>query len=407
MHRLGVPGRGGFLTLLIWLSSAWSVATYAQEFDGLVDDPQSVLGKPILVQPIRGALIEGELAALQPSRASENDVQFVEVVSNGRSRKIKGSLIATLQIDGRPMALQPYYPTGTLLLIDVDQAHAAADARLASLGRQRNATFPQAEFDRLTVSSLSFARQAMQQFGAAAGIGVEEGSHVILLTDYPPQQRQKLLRVLDQFIPKLNVIFGFDDEDLVLPGKPIVGAFGIRENLGKFQADVVGNKSYGKIRAFFHIVEEHVVVSAEDDRSPQHMIWQAAWGLSGAYAFYGYSNVELPAWIRVGLQQHCADVLVPSLTNRNLERTEVLEELKSGALNGILNAENLPGQRQLVCKLLAAHLYRLNPGAFGQLLSLLKLGRDTDEAVMIAFGLSQEQLAGSFGRALGIPLLQP
>jgi hypothetical protein len=72
-----------------------------------------------------------------------------------------------------------------------------------------------------------------------------------------------------------------------------------------------------------------------------------------------------------------------------------------------LNAENLPGQRQLVCKLLAAHLYRLNPGAFGQLLSLSKLGRDTDEAVMIAFGLSQEQLAGSFGRALGIPLLQP
>ena len=93
MHLLAATATGmrKFLILVIWLSAAWAVTADAQEIDGLVHEPQSLLGKPAIIQPTRGALIEGELAALQPSRAGENDVQFVEVVSNGRPRNQRKS----------------------------------------------------------------------------------------------------------------------------------------------------------------------------------------------------------------------------------------------------------------------------------------------------------------------------
>ncbi len=161
----------------------------------------------------------------------------------------------------------------------------------------------------------------------------------------------------------MNTIFGFSEQDYVLPSKLIIAAFRGRENLGAFQSEVVGNKSYGTIRAFFHIVENHPIVTVEDDRSPLHMLWQAGWGMSQAYSQYAYSDVQMPNWVRVGLNQHCADVLVPRITDHPGELREVQAELKSGLMNGLMEAENLPLNRQLVCKLLIAHLYQLSPAA--------------------------------------------
>ncbi|MGN6547912.1 MAG: hypothetical protein ACTHK7_22955 [Aureliella sp.] len=379
----------------------------AQDIDGLVNDTQALVGKPIRIQQFRGAALEGELVSLLPAKAGGKDVQIVEVASRGRSRKVKANLIASLQIDGRAMALQPYYPSGQTFLVDLAQADAAADERLTSLGRKRNSTYDEAEYERLTRSSMTFAASAARTLGASTGVVAEEGTHVIVITDYPAPQRPSLMRTLDQLIPKLNAIFGFREKDLVLPGKPIVAAFLMRENLGKFQSEVVGYKSYGTIRAFFQIAEEHPIITAEDETSPRHMIWQAAWGLSGAYSHYSYSNVVLPAWVRVGLQQHCSDVLVPRISDLAAERRVVFDELKSGSLNGIMNAENLPGERQLVCKFLVAHLYKLSPGGFGQMLNLMKLGRNTDEALEIAYAIDQKRFAASFGQSLGLPGLTP
>ncbi len=202
-------------------------------------------------------------------------------------------------------------------------------------------------------------------------------------------------------------VFGFREDDLVLPGKPIVAVFASRDNLGVFQHEVANNPNYGSIRAFFHLVDGHVVVTAEDERSPKNTLWQAAWGLSGAYAHFSYSNVVLPAWIRVGLQQHSADLLVPGLSNYVRERKTVTREIEGGTLNGLFGANRLPLDRQLICKLIVAHLYKTHPEAFGQTLNLLKLGRTTEDVLSICYGTNDKQLARSFGRTVGIPQLAP
>lgn len=374
----------------------------AQEFDGVVEDPQALIGKPIELQLLRGAPLTGTLTDLRPAKPGRQGIQFLEMELGGRSRNINVAQIADMQLDGGPMRFEPHYPTGQFYLVDLKKAEVAIEKRLAGLEKECKTAITQSEFEKLTESSVEFVTESVDQ-----SLGVFTGNNVILVSDFPPQQRRQLVRTLDAFIPKLNTIFGFGDQAFVLPGKPIVAAFASRANLGLFQSSVVGNKSYGTIRAFFDVVDGHVIVTAEDDRSSKHMTWQAAWGLAGAYSSYSYSNVQLPAWLRVGLQQHCADVLVPGVTDHAQERRDVLAEIGSGSLNGILAAENLPGQRQIVCKLLVGHLIQRNAKAFSQMLSLIKLGHSNEDALRLALALSAEQLAASFGKSLGLPQLQP
>ena len=351
--------------------------------------------------------MEGEISDVQLPKTGEYDVQFIGVRNGGRIKKIKSSEIVKLLVDDKPMHLQMHFPTGRTVLIDDTLANAIADQRLLGLERTRSQLVENIAFETASQSAVEFARSSVRRINAAAGVTVADGAKVILITDYPPPQRDQLLKMLDGAFPKLNSIFGFGEQDLVLPSKLIIAAFRIRKNLATFQSEIVGNKNYGTIRAFFQIVEEHPIVSVEDDRSAQYMLWQAAWGLSQAYSQYAYSDVQMPSWVRVGLNQHCGDVLVPGITDHPSELREIQTELKLGSLNGIMQAVNLPGNRQLVCKLLIAHLYRLSPGSFGQFLHYLKLGMNTEQTLALTYDMKDTRIAQSFGESISLPLLIP
>lgn len=392
-----------FVTVVVVTTSR--VPASAQDIDGLVQQPELLVGQDATIQPVKGAAIEGKLNELVPSRKGLEDLQFLEVEKSGKTRKIRVDQVASLTIGGKEMLLRPNPLTKSFNLIDVAVANAAIDSRLQKLGKSRRIPISENEFDSMTKKNLAFANKSVEKLGGS--LYVMEGSEAILITDYPQQQSKAIARAIDQMFPSLNTLFGVGKDIHVLPGKPVVGAFGRRENLAKFQSEIVKHDSYGTIRAFFQMVDEHVVISAEDDRSTQHMIWQAAWGLSGAYSTFCYTNAELPRWMQVGLQQHCSDVLVKGFTDHAYELKEVATELKGGSLNGILNAENLPGQRQLVCKLITAHLYQTNAVAFGQMLQMLKQGRTTDEVLKLCYGINQQSLASSFGKTISIPGLTP
>ncbi len=383
-------------------------STCSQEFDGLVKDLQFLAGKTGRVEVFKGESQDGGVTELIAVKGQPHAVQFVEFNVRNRVRRLKPEQIKKMHIDGQDFVLQRYFPSGQWLLVNEALAAAAADNRLNQLGKHRRAPVSEDEFEKLSVENLEFARTAAKKLASAIPqLSPKVGEQVILLSDYPVAQQQQLAKALDSFIPKLNGIFGYEADARVLPGKPIVAAFESRRNLGQFQSQIVGNQDFGTIRAFFQVIDNHVIATAEDDRSPHHMTWQAAWGLSGAFGLYSYSDVELPPWVRIGLQQLCSDLVVPRAADLPHERRMVLDELKSNSLNGILDAQNLPGERQIVCKALMAHLYAQNAGAFGQMIGLLKMGHSTEDALKLSFAMDSAQLASSFGRSLGVKQLQP
>lgn len=383
-------------------------STYSQEFDGLVKELAALQGKSAHVEVFKGESQEGVLTELIPATGQAHAIQFVELTVRNRVRRFKPEQIKQMQIDGQNFLLERHFPSSQWILVNQTQAAAIADNRLSQLGKRRRAPISADEYEKLTQANLEFARAAAKKLASTMPqLSPRVGERTILLSDYPASQQQQLARTLDSFIPKLNAIFGYGPEELVLPGKPIVAAFQSRQNLGQFQSQIVGYQDFGTIRAFFQIVNDHAIVTAEDDRSPHHMTWQAAWGLAGAFGLYSYSDVELPPWVRVGLQQLCADIVVPRATDLPHERRMVIEELKSGSLNGILEAQHLPGERQIVCKALMSHLYTQNVGAFGQMIGLLKLGHNTQDALQLSYGIDTSQFAASLGRTLGMKQLQP
>ena len=402
-----VPHSTFKMYLMAALCFCISTIATAQEFDGLVSDLKSLEGKTANVEFFKGSPVDGTLSNVTKAAGALPALQSLEINVRNRERRIKPDQIKKLKVDDRTLLVQRHFPSSQSVLIDEQVASLAVDSRLNLLGKTRRSTISSEEYEKLSTSNWEFAKAAMAKVGGNFSGSPRDGSNVILISDYPEPQQRQLLTALDGFISILNLLFGYTADEKVLPGKPIIGAFLSRSNLGAFQSKVVGNPNYGTIRAFFHVVEDHVVVTAEDDRSPQHMTWQAAWGLSGAYSSYSYSDVELPAWVRIGFQQLCSDILVPRVAEVANERRSVLQELKTGSLNGILDAENLPGERQIVCKALMSHLYSLNSAAFGQMISSLKLGRTTEDALKLSYGFDTDQFVQSFGRSLGINGLQP
>ena len=379
-----------------------------QDVDGLVRDPQQLIGKPTVVVPKKGPVESGILTELFQPRDDPFAIVHFEIKSErGRTRRFKPDQIRAIRIAERPMSIFPHLPTLAFQLVDVAKANELIDERLNAMQCRRSSLYEQKDHDDLSRAARVDLVEAVKKLSIAKQVEITEGKHVILVTDYPARQRPGLVNFIDSFVPKLNELFGFQKDDLVLPGKPVIALFASRDNLGVFQDSVVGNPNYGTIRAFFHLIDGHVIVTAEDDRSAKHACWQVAWGLSGAYARFSYSTVVLPAWFRVGLQQHSADLLVPGLADNAQQRKRVIEEIKGGSLNGLLGADQLPLDRQIVCKLVVAHLYRLSPEACGQMLNLLKLARTTEEALSICYGMDERQLASSFGQTLGLPRLTP
>ncbi|MEM9367239.1 MAG: hypothetical protein AAGD07_14705 [Planctomycetota bacterium] len=401
----------GIRNRVLWLAA---LATFscthgiAQELDGLISDPQTLVGKSITLTPVRGNAETGVITRVFCPEQGSFKLGYFELRSlQGRKRRFKPELIKDLVIAGRELDLIHQRPTKNFQLIDVANAREAALARMKPLNATWTDLHNAEEHARTTRASKQNLEAAIKGLALARVAGVAEGENTIVLTDYPPQQRVLLLRTIDTFVPRFNQIFGYQEDALVLPEKPVVAVFSSRENLGEFQREVVKNPNYGTIRAFFHLVDKHIVVTAEDDRSLRHACWQAAWGLSGAYAKFSTSTVVLPAWFRVGLQLNSADQLVPKLNNTSYERKRLKEEVDGGSLNGLLGANVLPLDRQAICKFLVAHLYSQDPISFGQMLRLLKRARSTEDALSIAYGISEEEFIQSFGQTIGVPNLTP
>ncbi len=129
-------------------------------------------------------------------------MQFIEIRSGSRNRKVKANEIVKLVVDNKPMHLQMHYPTGRMVLIDDTLANGIADQRLQGLKRTRSELVDKAAFEAASQPALAFAWASIRRLNAASGVTVADATKVILITDYPPPQRDQLLKTLEGFIEK-------------------------------------------------------------------------------------------------------------------------------------------------------------------------------------------------------------
>lgn len=388
-----------------WLARNCAVAQQGLGFDGQINDFANLVSKTGELELLNGLRIEGTIEQFLMVRGKPGVLQAVELEVSRRSRKFLVQKMQRLWVDGREIALETHFPSGKIVLIDVAAANSIAEQRLQKIGHLTRPALSKAEF--LQASSTS-DRLAAKAENAISNPGVQQlkSNSLILVSDFGPRSRQ-LVAALEKFRPALNEMFGFDEDEFPLPGRPIVGAFQIRENLAKFESRFVGYKDYGDIKAFYHMVEDRVVICGNDKTSARHLLWQLGWALSGAYESQSFSNAPTPSWLRAGIQQVAADILVPKVSNFSYEQKQVSKELEGGSLNGLLDAQGVSGSRHYICKGIVAHLYRKSPAAFRQMHRMIKHGRSQEEAIQVAYGVTQQQLVASYGKSVGVANLVP
>ena len=131
------------------------------------------------------------------------------------------------------MELFHHLPTRNFQLIDLSDAREAVQERMKTRKAELIDLYDANHHATNTRSAKQKLEEAIKDLSLARITGVMEGDHTIVVTDYPPQQRGVLLRLLDTFIPRLNQIFGYDDDALVLPRETRHCTFCIQKHLGR------------------------------------------------------------------------------------------------------------------------------------------------------------------------------
>lgn len=118
------------------------------------------------------------------------------------------------------------------------------------------------------------------------------------------------------------------------------------------------------------------------------------------------SNVAYPRWMEEGLCRMFADNLI---NTRGNEAPTINYLRTNGKLDGLLTGKKtlIDGYDVATSSMVMKHLYNKDPLRFRGLVTMLKEGAEPDEAVKESYGLTLEELGQDFGKAIGIPNLQP
>lgn len=401
--------------LLAALTAAPALSQTPDEpnFDGLVaaSSFESLTGKPCEVTLVqkggKSSKLKGNLTDITPGKRGSSDIRLIEVSEGRRKRRVKSEEIQSLWINRRAYLLRYFVPEDQRFLVDKLQMMQAATQRLAKEKAKPMPLERPSNFETMNVASRKYLEAAKDTL-AAEQVHVEESPEVLLLTDLPEAQSRGLLAAIGTYTESLNTYFAIEDINLLGPGKPVLAVFLDRQLLVKFETDVIQSNELTESKTQIHDFRNRTIIVVQDERSLKHLTWQTAWGLSGLYVRFAYSDLKPPYWLGAGVQQRAADLLVPNINNQraDLAKTRMLFA-RQATLAGALDSDELPADQLVLCSSLVGFLQNVSPEGFNQFFEQVKLGLTVDEALLQTYGKNTEDLVLGFGQTIGVPGLRP
>ncbi len=399
-----------FLTLLLCCSAqAGQDTNQVPDFLGIVDAAglKKLENKPTHVVLFdKDKTIDGQLVSITTMQKDGSSLRLLEIAEGRRKKRYKPTDIKTLYIDRQEYLLRLHVPTQSLYLVDKQQMLVVAKQYLNSRRAQLAPVQPPQDFKERTASSLTFAQDATKTLGEP--VIARELANVILITDMPEAQVEPFGTAIDRVVEQLNQMFGVASMELLGPGKPVLAAFVDRTRMNTFETEVMQANPIEYQNAILHDHRDRTVISIEDSRSGQHLVWQAAWGLASEHIRFTHSNIAVASWLLNGMQQRCADTILPRV---NVLRTDMQKAkmvlFQTRSLSGLLVADEVAESSTVICKLLVGYLQNLSEPGFQQVFEQVKLGLTFDYALQRTFSMSEQDWITGFGQSLGLPAIQP
>ena len=107
--------------------------------------------------------------------------------------------------------------------------------------------------------------------------------------------------------------------------------------------------------------------------------------------------------MNMGIANAMQSMIAPNPRAERAQRDRVTQNLRrNSSLLGLLKATRLDQDRWPICGEIVKFLIAQDSVAFGQMFRDAKMGLSIEDALMQNFGLTLDELAGRFGRSLGV-----
>ena len=337
----------------------------------------------------------------------------VKPAGSQRIQTVAASGVAEIFVAGRPLDVIYDKRTRTLSHSPVKREarlkhEAEVNERLAA---QRQRLWPELtpqEHEEWIAKHKAFVEEVKQKMGGKS-LALVETKYYLFYTDMSPQKVGIYIAYLDAMYEELCKAFSIPAGKNIWCGKCVVVAFAEEGSFRTLESVVFDNPGAMAQGICHSSSDGRVVISCwKGDHEAffaNVLVHETAHGFIHRWK----STVHIPSWVNEGIADWVANAVVKDGEVPRRQKSSVERVRQTGSLGGTFfdESRNIESWQYGVASTLVEMLLRKDAARYRTLLTAIKEGHSSTDALQQAYGLSPEELILAYGRLAGVPNLRP
>jgi len=241
------------------------------------------------------------------------------------------------------------------------------------------------------------------------GMELYETHEFMFLSNMPRNQVIPYATSLDKMYDLMCTMYRIKKGTPIWRGKCLVVAF---LNQAEFQAFEAKFFQAGSVEGIYGLCHQsgtgRVVISCYRGNDPNNFGQMLVHETSHGFIFRYRTLHEIPSWVNEGMAEWIGQALVPANTAVKMKERQALQLMQAtGSLNGLFSADPIQGVHYGMASSLTSFLIQTDRKKYADFVDGIKQGIPWEESLKQAYKSTPEQLVSAYGRAIGIPGLQP
>lgn len=240
-----------------------------------------------------------------------------------------------------------------------------------------------------------------------------ETEHFLFCTNLTVQEVGAYVAALDRMYIWMQQAYGVDPEKSVWRGKASIYAFRTEDEFNAFEQHFYKYRPQPGTAGLCHSnPQRDIVISAKRGSNYDFfgllLVHETSHGFIHCYE----TPVRVPSWVNEGMAEVIASMMVPKSNSVQRKEESFVRSMGKTPQPRLGEAffatdANIPFDRYGGASSMTRFLLEIEQAKYVEFIRLLKTGMPWEEALDKSYGASKQQLVASYGRRIGIPILQP
>jgi hypothetical protein len=241
-------------------------------------------------------------------------------------------------------------------------------------------------------------------------VAVYETAEFTFCSNIPREQVGPYVSSLDRMYDMLSVMYGIKKGTPVWRGKCLVAAFVEKSQFQDFERTFFRSAPESAYGVCHQLPNGRVVVGCYRGTDRNNFAEMLVHETSHGFIFRYRTQRRLPSWIDEGMAEWIGQTLVPDNTAvRRKEQASLLTLRGTHSMQGIFDSDliiQIPNSYGIASSL-TTFMVRADQKKYVAFINGIKEGKTWQESLKDSYNATPEQLVTEYGRAIGIPGLQP